>query len=66
MAKIIDSNSGIQFSVPSDVNAGAKTRIQNKTTIFGDYEDNESVDLSELKFVNAVEIDWNGAQIGEG
>lgn len=66
MADIIQNN--IRFSVDNETLAPAGS----KTTKFGN---NRNGDFSEealeqfdgkvQPFVNAVEIDWNGAQIGE-
>lgn len=55
---------GIQFEAD---NSSLKT-AGKKTTKFGNYNnyDFDGVTKDNLQyFVNAVEIDWNGAQLGE-
>lgn len=59
MASINDNN--IIFTSVVDSVKGVKGKIQNLNNKYSTYEEGDVIG----KFVNAVEIDWNGAQLGE-
>lgn len=66
MAEFIQN--GIKFSADNETlnSAGAK-KVKFGNTTNGDFSEEalEQFDGKIQPFVNAVEIDWNGAQIGE-
>jgi hypothetical protein len=54
---------GINFTISNNLQSGEKLhnikgKLQSGMYPFGDYEGNDA-----SKLINAVEIDWNGAQV---
>ena len=63
MANYSYTNSGIQFSLPSFDNT-KMAKFTKKYVYANDYQYAQEDGIQ--PFVNAVEIDWNNAQLGAG